>query len=83
MSLSATLSEFAGTGPAHRNRVETLLEKVAGTEDHPVLAAALRNRSISSAQLTKALRKEYGQDVVKDGSIAEWRRRNSVELNGL
>ena len=83
MALSDTLSELAGTGPATRNRVEILLDKLAGGDDFPVLSSALRNKGLSAAALTKALRKEYGSDVVKDNSVAEWRRRNSTELTGL
>lgn len=83
MALLDTLNELAGTGPSTRNRVEILLDTLVGTEDFPVLSAALRNKQVSAAKLTKALRTEYGSDVVKDNSVAEWRRRNSTELTGL
>lgn len=83
MSLSDTLTELAGSGPATFNRIDALLDKLAGTPDFVVLSNALRNRAISAATLTKALRKEYGKDAVKESTVAEWRRRNLSEVTGL
>lgn len=83
MSLSDTLTELAGTGPATRSRIDTLLDKLTGTPDFEVLSNALRNKAVSAATLTKALRKEYGRDAVKDSTVAEWRRRNLSEVTGL
>jgi hypothetical protein len=85
MALSDTLSAITGNSVAPKNRVDILLEKWEGTEDGKTLLAALHNENISSAALTKALRAEcHSRDVVKDSSVAEWRRRNSAtEVDGL
>lgn len=86
MALSDTLADLAGTGPATRNRVSILLDtlKDGGSDDYSILVEALDNRTYSSAKLTKALRTEYGHDVVKDNSVAEYRRSyGRVELRGL
>lgn len=86
MALSDTLSELAGTGPAPRNRVLGLLDTLQAEkhDDYSILVDALDNKNISSAKLTKALRKEYGHDIVKDNSVAEYRRTHGrVELRGL
>ena len=85
MALSDTLSEITGNSVAIKNRVDILLEKWAGTEDGETLLAALHNPDISSAALTKALRRETkAHDVVKESSVADWRRKNApAELTGL
>lgn len=83
MSLLDSLQEFTASAPATKNRVEILLDRLAGTEDLPTLSTALRNPAISGSTLTKALRKEYGHTVVTDNSVGEWRRRNLSELTGL
>jgi hypothetical protein len=84
MALEQTLLSFTSSAPATKNRVEILLDRLAGTEDFPVLSAALRNpAAIRGAALTKALRKEYGDDVVKDFSVDDWRRKNLAEVTGL
>jgi hypothetical protein len=85
MALADVLNELAGTGPASRNRVEILLDKLKAEkpEDYKTLTFALRSRNLSAAQLTKALRKEFGTEAVKDNSVSEWRRRNTAELTGL
>lgn len=84
MSLENTLTLITGKSVAPKNRVDILLEKWEGTEDGETLLAALHNMEISSAALTKALRQEcHARDVVKEGSVAEWRRRHvDVELLG-
>ena len=85
MALLDTLSELAGTGPATRNRVSILLDQLKSDEsnDYTILLDALANRAYSSAKLTKALRTEYGHDVVKDNSVAEYRRTHTMQLTGL
>lgn len=85
MSLSTTIAEISGKSVAPRNRVDILLAKWEGTEDGETLLDALNNPDITSAALTKALRREtHTHSVVKDTCVAEWRRRNaSTEVNGL
>lgn len=83
MALSDTLVQFTAKAPAAKNRVDILLDKLVGTDDFPVLSAALRNRLVRGADLTKALRKEYGNDAVTDNSVGEWRRKNLAEVDGL
>lgn len=85
MALSDTLSELAGTGPARRNRVNILLDKLKeeGSDDYSILLDVLGNRQVSASTLTKALRKEYGHEVVKDSSVTEYRRHNNVSVTGL
>lgn len=85
MALSDTLSELAGTGPATRNRVSILLDKLKadGSDDYSILVDALDNKSLRSATLTKALRKEYGHDIVKDSSVTEYRRVRNIQVTGL
>jgi hypothetical protein len=83
MALQDTLTQITSTAPATKNRVDLLLDRLAGSADLPVLSAALRNKQIRGADLTKALRREYGADVVKDDSVSEWRRKNPAEVNGL
>lgn len=85
MALSDTLSELAGTGPARRNRVLSLLDnlKTEQSDDYTILLDALNNTAVSASVLTKALRKEYGHEVVKDSSVTEYRRSHNSEVNGL
>ena len=84
MALSDTLAAFTRTSPAASNRVDALLDRLAGTDDERVLRAALANSLVTSTAITKALRTEYGKDVVKDKTVAEWRRTNlPAEVTGL
>ena len=85
MALSDTLSDLAGTGPARQNRVITLLDKLKEeqSDDYTILLDALGNRLVPAATLTKALRKEYGHDIVKDSSVTEYRRSHNVSVSGL
>ena len=86
MSLQDKISELAGKSPATKNRVEILLDKlkVEVPEDYRTLTFALRDKNTSSADLTKAINSEYGNETVKDGSVAQWRRKDSPpELTGL
>lgn len=80
VTLSDTLQQLEGSGPAKENRVATLLRRLEGTEDHDVLVASLRNGRPSI--LTKALRIEYGHDVVTDTSVREYQVKNR-EVSGL
>lgn len=83
MSLSSTLSDITSKAPAPRNRVDILLDKLEG-EDLETLQAALRNPSVSSASLTKAIRIEYHDlDVVKDSCVDRWRRKHLTDVDGL
>lgn len=84
MALSDTLSELSGTGPAPRNRVNILLDKLKaeGSDDYTILVDAL-DSGVRASVLTKALRKEYGHDVVKDSSVAEYMRHRNVQVTGL
>lgn len=83
MALSDTLSELARKSVATRNRVDILLDSLAGSDDGDTLTQVLGNLSITSATITRALRVEYGQTVVTDSSVDAWRRKNSAEINGL
>ena len=85
MALSDSLAELAGTGPATRNRVTILLDRLQeeGSDDYSILRDALGNRNLSSAKITQALRKEYGHDVVKDNSVDAWRRTTNANVTGL
>lgn len=65
------------------NRVELLLKKLEGTADHKVLMDSLADPYLPGAALTRAVRAEYGHDVVKDRSIDDWRRSNLRQVNGL
>jgi hypothetical protein len=85
MALSDTIAELSGNSVAHKNRIDILLEKWEGTPDGEALLASLNDESITAAVLTKAIRQETRtHSVVKDSSVAEWRRRNAAkEVNGL
>ena len=85
MALSDTIAKFTDSAVAPKNRVDILLEKWEGTEDGETLMASLLNEDISSAVLTRAIRQEtHAHSVLKDNSVAEWRRRNAArEVNGL
>lgn len=85
MALQDTLSELVGKAPATKNRVDLLLSKLeaAGSDDHDTLLAALRDKGLRPATLTKAIRKEYGIATVTDTSVAHWRAKNLAEVNGL
>lgn len=83
MALSDTLSELARKSVATRNRVDILLDSLAGSDDGDTLTQVLGNPAITSATITRALRVEYGQSVVTDSSVDAWRRKNAAEVNGL
>lgn len=84
MALSDHITELTQNSVAPKNRVDILLDKWEGTPDGETLLAALHNPDISSAALTKALRRETKtQSVVMDNSVAAWRRKNLVEVTGL
>lgn len=83
MALQDRLAELAGKGPATKNRVDILLDELAGSDDGETLTAALNTPKITAASLTRALRTEYGQTVVTDTSVDAWRRKNLAEVNGL
>lgn len=85
MALSETIAKFTDSAVAPKNRVDILLEKWEGTEDGETLLAALQNEDIPSAALTRAIRQEtHTHGVLKDNSVAEWRRRNAPkEIDGL
>lgn len=80
MALADKLQAHAGTGPATANRVKLLLDHLEDTPDHQVLLDALYS-PMRNVALTKALRAEYGHDVVTDTSVGEYRR--SREVTGL
>lgn len=85
MALSDTIAEISGNSRPPKNRVDFLLEKWEGTPDGETLLAALNNEDISSAALTRAIRVEcHTHSVLKDSSVADWRRMNAArEVNGL
>jgi len=85
MALSDTLSELAGKAPATKNRIDILLDKlqVEAPEDFKTLTFALRDKNLAHHVVTKAIRKEYGHDTVKDDSVGEWRRKTQREVDGL
>jgi nitrogen regulatory protein PII-like uncharacterized protein len=86
MALSDTVSELRGTGIATQNRVKLLLNRLAeeNSEDRETLVKLLRDGSVTSVFITKVLRKEYGHDVVKDLSVASYRRTYlPQEVDGL
>jgi len=82
MALLDTLNDITSLAPAAKNRVELLLEQIKG-DDLDTLQAALRTPTIRNADLTKALRREYGSGVVTDHSISDWRRKHLADVNGL
>jgi hypothetical protein len=87
MALQDTLTELTGKGPAAKNRVELLLDKLAAEspDDFKTLSIALRTPAsqLPHHVITKALRKEYGTATVTDYSVGEWRRRHVAEVTGL
>ena len=85
MALSDTIAELSGNSPATKNRVDMLLEKWEGTQNGDDLRAALLDENVSAAVLTAAIRRETkAHSVLKDSSVAEWRRRNAAkEIDGL
>ena len=83
MSLKNTLSDLVVNSAAAKNRVDILLDQLEDSEDLEVLIHALRDTNITGASLTRALRKEYGNHVVKDFSVDNWRRKNLAEITGL
>lgn len=66
------------------NRVSVLLDRLAkdNTEDHAALLLALTDPNIRNITITRALREEYGHDVVKYNSVAEYRSK-FAPVNGL
>jgi hypothetical protein len=85
MALQDSLDELAGKAVAVKNRVDLLLDqlKAEKPEDYRTLTFALRDKNLRPADLTRAVRKEYGYHSVKDQSVSEWRRKNLAEVNGL
>jgi hypothetical protein len=85
MALQDTLSGFTKKSPAAQNRIAALLLKLSkeAPEDYDTLEAALRNSSVRPVALTRALKQEYGSDVVTDSSVSDWRSRHFSELTGL
>lgn len=83
MALQDTLSELVGKAPATKNRVDLLLDKLAGTPDGETLMAALRDKGLRPVVLTAAIRKEYGVATVTDTSVSHWRAKNLAEVTGL
>ena len=84
MALSDSITAVTQNSIAPKNRVDILLDKWEGTPDGETLLAALHNPDISSAALTRALRRETKvNSVVKDNSVDAWRRKNLTEVNGL
>lgn len=84
MSLLDNLVAESGKSiAAPKNRVSILLDDLQGTEDHSVLVKALRDNTMTNAVLTRALRAEYGDDVVKPGSVREFRVNLLRTVDGL
>ena len=86
MALSDTVQELIGTGVAKENRVKLLLNRLAAEspEDRETLVRLLRDASVTSAFITRVLRKEYGDDVVATLSVASYRRDHLPrEVDGL
>ena len=84
MALSDTVEELIGTGVAKENRVKLLLKRLEGTDDRTTLVRLLRDASVTSAFITRVLRKEYGDDVVANLSVASYRRDHLPrEVSGL
>lgn len=85
MALSDSISQFASQSIAPKNRVEMILDdlQAKNSEDQDVLEHALADTRIPHHVLTKALRREYGKDAVKDSSVADWRRKHLGEVTGL
>ena len=81
MALADSLQAHIGNSPAPANRVKILLDRLEGTPDHKVLVDAL-NSQIRNIALTRALRAEYGHDVVTETSVGEYRR-STRQVNGL
>lgn len=82
MALADNLALHHTKGPAKANRVQMLLSRLEGTPDHGVLMDALRSE-MRNVAITKALRTEYGNDVVTDTSVREYRLRMNREVTGL
>lgn len=86
MALLDTLTELSGKSPASKSRVDILLDKLIleAPEDYKTLQQALRDPSLPHHVITKSLRREYGNAVVTDSSVGEWRRKNlPTSVNGL
>lgn len=84
MALIDSVNELMGSGPAKENRVKLLLKRLEGTEDQDTLVRLLRDASVTSAFITRVLRKEYGDDVVTNLSVASYRRDHLPrEVSGL
>ena len=82
MALADNLELHNTKGPAKANRLSLLLARLEGTEDHGVLMDAIRS-DMRHVAITKALRTEYGNDVVTDTSVREYRLRMNREVTGL
>lgn len=85
MALLDRLQELQGSGPAKRNRVAILLDKLdaENPEDAAALREALNNRSVRHAAITAALKYEYGDKAVTDTSVREYRINMGRQVNGL
>ena len=85
MALVDALNELAGTGPAQRNRVAILLDRLDSENpgDAAALREALRNKTVRHAAITAALKSEYGHRIVTDTSVREYRINMDRQVTGL
>lgn len=75
MALAAVLAETKKTAKPKGSKIDVLLErlKAESKEDHDTLLAALNDPEIRDATLTKAVKTEYGADVLSNTSVREYR----------
>lgn len=66
-----------------RHPIDKLLKELEFSEDLEVLQHALANPNVPAAGLTRALRKAYGRNAVRDDSVETWRKAHFREVTGL
>jgi hypothetical protein len=73
----------ANTSQPEKHPIDKLLKELEFSEDLDVLQHALANPNIPAAGLTRALRKTYGRNAVRDDSVETWRQTHFREVTGL
>lgn len=66
-----------------RHPIDKLLKELEFSEDLEVLQHALANPNVPADGLTRALRKAYGRNAVRDDSVETWRKAHFREVTGL